>query len=112
MAEQTLGDLLRRLRKAKGWRLEDVVTQIREMGWLTSTSTLSRFETGSRSPSAEQLRELLYVYGADDATRALCTKLPRAVPPYTKAEKGRTRKGTIPEPRTGRVYVSADEETS
>ena len=73
---QTLGELLKNLRVAQGWKLQDVVAQFGERGWSTSTSAVSRFENNHRTPSIEYLSQLLELNEADASTRALATRLP------------------------------------
>jgi transcriptional regulator with XRE-family HTH domain len=59
-----LGALLRALRVAKGWTVEQVADRL-----LMSTSKVSRLETGQRGASARDVGDLCDLYGVDDEQR-------------------------------------------
>jgi transcriptional regulator with XRE-family HTH domain len=71
-ASALLGDELRELRQAAGYRSQGEVTVLQ-----ADRSTLGRIETGERVPSAEQLAALLDLYGVGGRLRGVYERLAR-----------------------------------
>ncbi|GIJ80657.1 helix-turn-helix domain-containing protein [Micromonospora phaseoli] len=65
LRRRRLGGELRRLREAAGLTGDQVIDHV---GW-ASASKLSRLENGRSRPDPEDVRDLLELYGADDALR-------------------------------------------
>ncbi|SCL19167.1 Helix-turn-helix domain-containing protein [Micromonospora nigra] len=66
LRRRRLGTELRRLREAAGLTGEQVIDRI---GW-ASASKLSRLENGRSRPDPQDVRDLLSLYGADEASHA------------------------------------------
>ncbi|WBB66573.1 helix-turn-helix transcriptional regulator [Micromonospora sp. WMMD812] len=66
LRRRRLGTELRRLREAAGLTGDQVIERI---GW-ASASKLSRLENGRSRPDPQDVRDLLDLYGADEALRA------------------------------------------
>jgi transcriptional regulator with XRE-family HTH domain len=71
-ASALLGDELRELRQAAGYRSQGEVTVLQ-----ADRSTLGRIETGERVPSADQLKALLDLYGVSGCLRRVYERLAR-----------------------------------
>jgi transcriptional regulator with XRE-family HTH domain len=71
-ASALLGDELRELRQAAGYRSQADVTVLQ-----ADRSTLGRIETGERVPGAEQLTALLDLYGVSGRLRKVYERLAR-----------------------------------
>jgi transcriptional regulator with XRE-family HTH domain len=71
-ASALLGDELRDLRQAAGYRSQGEVTVLQ-----ADRSTLGRIETGERVPSADQLTALLDLYGVSGRLRRVYERLAR-----------------------------------
>jgi transcriptional regulator with XRE-family HTH domain len=71
-ASALLGDELRDLRQAAGYRSQGEITVLQ-----ADRSTLGRIETGERVPSADQLTALLDLYGVSGRLRRVYERLAR-----------------------------------
>jgi transcriptional regulator with XRE-family HTH domain len=67
-----LGALLRELRIERGWTVDQVADRLQ-----VSPSKVSRFETGQRGVSAQDIRSLCDLYAVDSEQRQLFTELAR-----------------------------------
>jgi len=65
LRRRELASRLRELRKLTGLTVEDVAREL-----LCSTPKISRIETGTRSPSLRDVRDLCVLYRVDDAEKA------------------------------------------
>lgn len=54
---------LKKARKAKGWRLSDVVDRLAAIGEVTDTSNLSRLERGVQRASTQMAESIVKVFG-------------------------------------------------
>lgn len=54
---------LKKARKAKGWRLSDLVDRLAALGEATDTSNLSRLERGVQRASPQLAERLVKVFG-------------------------------------------------
>jgi len=54
---------LRKARKAKGWRLSDVVDRLAAIGEITDTGNLSRLERGAQRATPQTAEALVKVFG-------------------------------------------------
>lgn len=59
---------LKKARKAKGWRLADVVDRLAAIGEETDTSNLSRLERGMQRASPQLAEKLVRVFGKRSIT--------------------------------------------
>ncbi len=59
----SIGDLLRKARKANGWTQADLAAQL---GGVVGQQTVSRWEQGRSTPSRENIHTLALLFGADE----------------------------------------------
>ena len=70
MDKQAIGDTLRELRKMQGYQQLDVVKKLNILGFHTTKSQVSRWETGYNYPSLGQFIGLCKIYGIKDCYKA------------------------------------------
>lgn len=59
---------LKKARKAKGWRLSDVVERLAAIGEVTDTGNLSRIERGTQRTNPQMAESLCKVFGRKSLT--------------------------------------------
>jgi transcriptional regulator with XRE-family HTH domain len=76
-----IGERIRKLRKARGWTMDDLVTALKEVNYAVHRNTIQRWETGAREPRYSDLIALrnvlgLQLNGQEESDARRCRKQP------------------------------------
>jgi transcriptional regulator with XRE-family HTH domain len=83
---------LREIRKNSGLKVSEVVSELKDKGIVISDKTLYNWETGFRTPSADEFLQLCVVYGVES---------------FSEFEE--TKKAPAPEGAREKEYILLDE---